>query len=129
MKRLQIMIDEDLDLDLERLARQQGTSKAALIRQFVRERLRPLPPLESDPLTQMAGSDVFEPEPSADDNPLYQMANVIVTPMRMTSTRKTARHSMRATQYTECRPRRSSRGKPHAAAPPRRRCRALRPAR
>jgi len=23
---------------------------------------------------------VFEPEPSADDNPLYQMANVIVTP-------------------------------------------------
>jgi D-3-phosphoglycerate dehydrogenase / 2-oxoglutarate reductase len=27
-----------------------------------------------------AALDVFEPEPSSDDNPLYQMANVIVTP-------------------------------------------------
>ena len=45
MKRLQIMIDEDLDAELERLALQLHTSKAALIRRFVRERIRPLPPL------------------------------------------------------------------------------------
>ena len=41
MKRLQIMIDEDLDDALAKLAAEQGESKAALIRRFVRERLRP----------------------------------------------------------------------------------------
>ena len=44
MKRLQIMIDEDLDAELEREAAATGTSKAGLIRTYVRERLRPLPP-------------------------------------------------------------------------------------
>jgi hypothetical protein len=66
MKRLQIMIDEDLDAELERLALQQGTSKAALIREFVRERVRPLPPLSADPLMRMAGVDDFEPAPVDD---------------------------------------------------------------
>jgi hypothetical protein len=62
MKRLQIMIDEDLDAELERLASERSTSKAALIRQFVRERVRPLPPLSADPLGQMVGVDDFEPD-------------------------------------------------------------------
>jgi hypothetical protein len=61
MKRLQIMIDEDLDADLERLAEQEGTSKAALIRRYVRERLRPRPPVQRDPLWQMVGADDFAP--------------------------------------------------------------------
>lgn len=61
MKRLQIMIDEDLDSDLERLAGERHTSKAALIREFVRERIRPLPPLSDDPLLRQAGVDDFEP--------------------------------------------------------------------
>lgn len=64
MKRLQIMIDEDLDDALQRVAAREGTSKAALIRRYVRERLKPLPPLEQDPLWQMVGADDFEP---ADD--------------------------------------------------------------
>ena len=55
MKRLQIMIEEDLDSALERQAVAERTSKAALIRQYVRERLRPLPPIEEDPLWQMIG--------------------------------------------------------------------------
>ncbi len=63
MKRLQIMIDEDLDRELARLARVKGTSKAALIRQFVRARIVPLPPLEEDPLWGMVGVDDFEPAP------------------------------------------------------------------
>ena len=63
MKRLQIMIDEDLDRELARLARVRGTSKAALIRQFVRARIVPLPPLEEDPLWGMVGVDDFEPAP------------------------------------------------------------------
>jgi len=61
MKRLQIMIDEDLDDALDRLARDEGTSKAALIRRFVRERVQPLPPLTSDPIWQLAGAFDFEP--------------------------------------------------------------------
>jgi hypothetical protein len=62
MKRLQIMIDEDLDDALERLALERRTSKAALIREFVRERVRPLPPLTADPLFRMAGDDDYDPE-------------------------------------------------------------------
>lgn len=56
------MIEEDVDAALERAAAEARTSKAALIRQFVRERLRPLPPLSADPISRMAGSDDFEPE-------------------------------------------------------------------
>jgi hypothetical protein len=55
------MIDEDLDSELERLALEQRTSKAALIREFVRERIRPLPPLSADPLYRQSGADDFEP--------------------------------------------------------------------
>lgn len=63
MKRLQIMIEEDLDGELERLAARESTSKAALIRRFVRERIQPLPPLSADPLAAMIGADDFEPAP------------------------------------------------------------------
>ena len=61
VKRLQIMIDEDLDAALDRLALAEGTSKAALIRQFVREKVKPLPPIEEDPLWQMVGDIDVEP--------------------------------------------------------------------
>ena len=61
VKRLQIMIDEDLDAALDRMALREGTSKAALIRRFVREKVTPLPPLEEDPLWQMVGADDVEP--------------------------------------------------------------------
>lgn len=56
VKRLQIMIEEDLDIFLERQARREGVSKAALIRRYVRERLGGLPPLEEDPLWEMVGA-------------------------------------------------------------------------
>ncbi|MGH2727888.1 MAG: CopG family transcriptional regulator [Actinomycetota bacterium] len=72
MKRLQIMIEEDLDGALERLAAKEGTSKAALIRRYVRERLKPLPPLEADPLWQLAGTTSFEP--AAVDEIVYDEA-------------------------------------------------------
>jgi hypothetical protein len=57
VKRLQIMIEEDLDAALGREAARERTSKAALIRRYVRERLEPLPPLEEDPLWEMVGAD------------------------------------------------------------------------
>lgn len=72
MKRLQIMIEEELDAELERTARAQKTSKAALIRTFVRERLNPLPPLEADPLWQMVGADDYEPGDESIDDVVYR---------------------------------------------------------
>lgn len=66
MKRLQIMIEEEIDAELARMAREQGTSKAALIRAFVRKHVKPLPPLEEDPLWQLVGGADFEPEPIDD---------------------------------------------------------------
>src|SRR6266699_6979810 len=50
VKRLQIMIEEELDAALARQAAEEGVSKAALIRRYVGERLRPLPLPEDDPL-------------------------------------------------------------------------------
>jgi hypothetical protein len=49
------MIGEDLDAALGAQAEREGVSKAALVRRYVGERLRPLPPLEEDPLWQLRG--------------------------------------------------------------------------
>ena len=57
VKRLQIMIEEELDAELGRQARREGVSKAALIRRYVAERLRPLPPIREDPLWDLVGAD------------------------------------------------------------------------
>ena len=64
VKRLQIMIEEDLDTALGRQAAEEGVSKAALIRRYVRERLRPLPPLDEDPLWELVGMDKGRPDDS-----------------------------------------------------------------
>jgi hypothetical protein len=57
VKRLQIMIEQDLDDALALQAGREGVSKAALIRRYVRERLQPnpLPPIEEDPLWELVG--------------------------------------------------------------------------
>ena len=54
------MIDEDLDAVLGRMALEEGTSKAALIRRFVRERVAPLPAIEDDPLWSLVGMVTLE---------------------------------------------------------------------
>ena len=56
MKRLQILIEPELDDALERQARRERTSKGALVRRYVREQLKPLPPIEEDPLWEMIGA-------------------------------------------------------------------------
>ena len=61
MKRLQIMIEDELDEALGLPRGRRGMSKAALVRRFIVERIRPLPPLASDPLMQLSGSADFEP--------------------------------------------------------------------
>lgn len=71
MKRLQIMIEEELDEALERQARDEGTSKAALIRRYVRDRVRPLPPIEQDPLWELIGIAGDDVEPAPVDDVVY----------------------------------------------------------
>lgn len=61
VKRLQIMLDEDLDRELARRARVEKRSKASIIRDSLRQTLKPLPPLEEDPLWGMVGVDDSEP--------------------------------------------------------------------
>ena len=70
MKRLQILIDDELQEALDRRSAEEGVSKAALIRRFVRTALQPLPPLDDDPLTSMIGIDDFEP--GAVDDVVYK---------------------------------------------------------
>jgi hypothetical protein len=53
MKRLQISIEPELDAAVERRAEEEGLSKAEVIRRCVREEIRPLPPIEEDPLFKM----------------------------------------------------------------------------
>jgi Ribbon-helix-helix protein, copG family len=55
VKRLQIMIEEELDDALARQAAEEGVSKAALIRRYVGERLQPLPADDEDPLRLLIG--------------------------------------------------------------------------
>ena len=64
MKRLQIMIEPELDAALERRALDEGVSKAALVRRYVREKVEPLPPLHEDPLWEIVGMYEGEPDDS-----------------------------------------------------------------
>jgi hypothetical protein len=68
MKRLQIYIEEELDQALAVQAYQERTSKAALIRRYVAERL--LPPLDRpDPLDALVGD--IDAEPANVDDVVY----------------------------------------------------------
>lgn len=65
MKRLQISIEEDLDDALAMEAARRKTSKAALIREFVRERLGGAKP-GSDPMAALIG-DIDDEAGDIDD--------------------------------------------------------------
>jgi hypothetical protein len=75
MKRLQIMIEEEVDAALDRQAAREGVSKAALIRRYVGERLRPLSPIDRDPLWDMVGAD-------PDVEPVDDIDEVLYGPIR-----------------------------------------------
>ena len=64
---MQILMDENLDDALEREARMTKRSKSAVIRDLVREKLRPLPPIQEDPLWDLVGSASFEPVEDIDE--------------------------------------------------------------
>lgn len=54
------MIEEELDDALGRQAAEEGVSKAAIVRRFLRSMLNDLPPLASDPITRRIGADDVE---------------------------------------------------------------------
>lgn len=56
MKRLQISLEPELDRELDRVARDQGVSKAEVVRRCLREGITPLPPVEEDPFFELFGS-------------------------------------------------------------------------
>ncbi len=64
MKRLQISIEPELDAAVERRAEEEGLSKAEVIRRCVRERVKPLPPIEEDPFFKLAGTVEGDPDSS-----------------------------------------------------------------
>lgn len=64
MKRLQISIEPELDEAVERRAEEEGLSKAEVIRRCVRERVKPLPPIEEDPFFKLRGTVEGEPDSS-----------------------------------------------------------------
>jgi hypothetical protein len=68
MRRIQIVIDPELDEALARQARLENVSKSALVRRYVGERLKPLPPLEEDPIWAYVGMDDGEPDGSVSVN-------------------------------------------------------------
>lgn len=68
MKRLQIYIEEELDDALAVEAARTGTSKAALIRRFVGERLKPRKAAR-DPLDSLVGA--FDVESAVVDDVVY----------------------------------------------------------
>ena len=65
------MIDGALYAGLERMARDAGTSKAALVRSFLRERVAPSPPIEDDPLWSLVGMIAAVDQPEAIDDIVY----------------------------------------------------------
>jgi hypothetical protein len=61
MKRLQIMLEDDVYDALGIAASRAHVSKASLVRLYLRRGLGPLPSLAEDPLASLSGSADFEP--------------------------------------------------------------------
>ena len=68
VKRLQIYLQEDLDEALASLAVREGTSKAALIRRFVAERIGQQP--VTDPMDRLIGA--YDEAPGSIDALVYE---------------------------------------------------------
>ncbi|HKY51459.1 MAG TPA: CopG family transcriptional regulator [Candidatus Limnocylindria bacterium] len=62
MKRLRVLIDEDLAARLQQASARTGRSQADLVRESLWRQL--LPPLEEDPIWGLAGAGSFDPVPA-----------------------------------------------------------------
>ena len=67
MRRIQICLEEELDEALQSESARSGKSRAALIRECVRERFRPARGRIEDPLNALVGSVDAEPVDDIDE--------------------------------------------------------------
>jgi hypothetical protein len=56
MKRLQISLEPELDQELGRWAKQNGVSKAEIVRRLLRSDLQKMGPISEDPLVALFGT-------------------------------------------------------------------------
>jgi hypothetical protein len=73
LKRVQLMLDEELDRAVAREAKLRRLSRSELVRTILREKLLPpLPPLEEDPLWRwFTGGGDEDVEPAHHDDVVY----------------------------------------------------------
>ena len=71
LRRVQLMLDDDLDRRLENRARIRGISKSELVRRILRQEFPPLPPLHEDPLWKWATEELLDIEPAHHDDVVY----------------------------------------------------------
>lgn len=70
LKRVQLMLDEDLDERIAFRAKVEGISRSEVVRRILRAEFPPLPPLHEDPIWEMVGADP-DAEPANVDDVVY----------------------------------------------------------
>ena len=70
LRRVQLMLDDDLDERIETRAKIEGVSKSELVRRILRSEFPPFPPIEEDPIWDMVGADP-DAEPANVDDVVY----------------------------------------------------------
>lgn len=70
LRRVQLMLDDDLDERIAMRAKIDGISKSELVRRLLRAEFPVLPPIEEDPIWDLVGADP-DAEPANVDDVVY----------------------------------------------------------
>ena len=70
LRRVQLMLDDDLDERIAMQAKLDGVSKSEVVRRILRAEFPSLPPLHEDPIWEMVGADP-DAEPANVDDVVY----------------------------------------------------------
>ncbi len=70
LKRVQLMLDDDLDERIAFRAKVEGISRSEVVRRILRAEFPTLPPLHEDPIWEMVGADP-DAEPANVDDVVY----------------------------------------------------------
>jgi hypothetical protein len=67
LRRVQLMLDDDLDERVESRAKIEGISKSEVVRRILRAEFPVLPPIEEDPIWDLVGADPHAEPANVDD--------------------------------------------------------------